>query len=165
LKRLLWIFPAVVLLVTGCFALTGGARFVLHDDVGRIAKGTGLRLSGCELIVFRDEHGGFHGDGEAYGKVKCGASVLEQIDASAAWHEYPMPEAFGAHLRQYPCSFDLSEALDAGDRWFVYDEQSEGDARYSPDGILYDDARHSSNYRAAVYDADAHVLWYFEKDT
>lgn len=164
MKKWLLGFAAVLLAISALFSLTGGALFALHDDVGRIANGAGLQLSGCELIVFRDEHGGFHGDGEAYGKLKCDASVLEQIDASDVWHEYPMPEAFDAHLRHYPCIFDLGEALDAGDRWFVYDGQSEGDARYSPDGILYG-GRFSANYRVAVYDSDSYRLWYFEKDT
>lgn len=164
MMKLLSVFLAGILLALCAGSLGGGMYFSGRDDMDHMANVIGVSLSGCETEVYRDDHTGFHGDGEAYGRVSCDADTLRDVEANAAWHAYPMDPEFERHLRTHPMYFDLSDALDAGDWWFVLDRQAEGDARYSPDGILYG-ARASHNYCVAIYDSDEHMLWYYEYDS
>lgn len=134
------------------------------DRLDYVAQHIELDLTGCNQRSYSDTHGGFHGDGEAYGVFLCDADTPEQISASDGWWTCPMPEAFALHLQNHTLEVNLTAALAAADHWYLLDEQSEGEARRSPDGIL-SGKRYSHNYKVALYDEDSSLLYFYELDT
>jgi len=155
----------LVLMFTGVIVVNlvfGGGE--PGDRLAYVARCVELDLTGCAQQSYSDTHGGFHGDGEACGVFLCDADTPEQISASDGWQPCPMPEDFARHLQNHTFDADLTEALASADFWYLLDEQSEGAAHRSPDGILSGE-RYSHNYKVALYDTDASLLYFYELDT
>lgn len=135
-----------------------------QTDLEYVSSIVGIDLPQPIQESYTDLHGGFHGDGEAFGVYQFDAEaheeILKTIQSSTHWYEYPLSDDLQTRL-YLDC--DSMPTLEDG-YWFVYDQQSEGETAYS-DAMLNDPSRYSFNYKASLYDSETCTLYFFELDT
>lgn len=140
-----------------------------------IEKQISIEIPNVLNIEYMDDHGGFHGDGERFAKIKFddnnGLKLLSQIDKSEKWNKMPLTDnlnliMYGGVKNDIEYSYNIAEkfgipAIKNG-YWYFNDRHSKS---ISPenDTELFD--RHSFNFTLSMFDADDNVLYYFEFDT
>ena len=174
-QRILSIMAALALLLTACGG--GSARSVQEE----VAVTLGLDLSGCEVVSSWDDHGGFHGDGTAFARIKFSDSqVLEQIQKSGQWKAFPLDETVQALVYGVTEQTGTEETgiavyqtgpyLTDDDNNLLIPEIQEGyyrlidrhpEAEEGTD-ILH---RYSFNFTLGIYDTETNTLYFFQLDT
>lgn len=121
----------------GILSINGTAVSVSGEDVEiltEIAVELGTTILNGELVEYADTHGGFHGDGETFAKIRCEVEIPD----SGFWHSLPLPEEL---TRQ-----SAIPAVENGG-YFFHDRHSES-ADPADSGALWE--RASVNYTLAV---------------
>ncbi|MBQ2663259.1 MAG: hypothetical protein IJH36_10765 [Clostridia bacterium] len=118
-----------------------------------------------------DNHGGFHGDGEAYRIFDCSKNRDKALEVVSLWEPLPLSEnleliMYGGERngRSYGLTLANKAHMPKIEHGFYkfYDRHSEARDRDS-DSELFN--RYSYNFSLAVYDTDTDRLYYFVFDT
>lgn len=115
----------------------------------------------------KDNHGGFHGDGESLAKIYFSENqakkFIEKIEKNEHWRELPMTETLQGYAN-YSYYEGMEIPFVENGYWFVLDRHSKATNKYDENGI-FEEGRYSRNYSVAVFDTDANILYYSEEDT
>lgn len=164
------------ILVIGTLLLTiiiSGCSIETNQDY--ISEQINIEIPDVINIEYKDDHGGFHGDGEKFAKIvfdnKNGLDILSQIEKSNRWNKLPLTEnlnliMYGGVKDNVEYSYNLAEKSEIPEiksgYWYFIDRHSE--SMYpEKDNELFD--RHSFNFTIAMYDTNNNTLYYFEFDT
>lgn len=141
----------------------------------RVGQALGLALDTATILSEQDDHGGFHGDGQTFIALQLAENSLPaDLEDRAGWAELPLDrdaavllygeETETASLGPYLHDDAGNPLLPPVTRgyWYFQDRQAAQGEGYSAEGVL---GRPSMNWTAAVYDADAGILYYMELDT
>ena len=170
LKKRTLCLLAVALLLTACKAES--ATF------STLSRQLGIQIPNGQILAEQDSHGGFHGDGETFIKIKFSEeeaeSLTSEMKSSPGWHMLPLTENLSTILYGYesdvfscsPMACDdngnlLIPAISNG-YWFFMDRHPES-TDPSDDSDIF--SRYSYNFTLAVYDMDQRILYYFKMDT
>ncbi len=122
---------------------------------------------------YEDSHGGFHGDGDTFAKVRLIGKSAEKviIEIKDKWKPLPLSEnlnliMYGGIKDNIEYSYNLAEKfqiphIEHG-YWYFIDRHSKSAETYY-DANLFE--RNSINFTLALYDADTSILYYLELDT
>ena len=151
-------------------ALTdGNPDWKLLTDIGRKLD---LELTLATLEEYRDTHGGFHGDGETFARIRltedaAGEAVSRMLHGGPWWKALPLTEELDRVLygtgTEPPLFHDengdpLLPEIKKG-WYFFYDQQ--GDP-YIEESLF---SRPSFNFSLAIFDKETGMLYYFDLDT
>ena len=174
MKKQIILSIMAALLLTACGG--GSARSVQEE----VAVTLGLDLSGCEVVLSWDDHGGFHGDGTAFAELKCsGGGVVDQIMEDSDWKAFPLDRMARA------LAYGVTERTGTEETGITvyqtgpYLTDGEGDPlapeiragfyrlidRHAQAGETDLLSRASLNFTLALYDTDTDTFYYFEMDT
>lgn len=122
----------------------------------------GVDLTAGTVEERYDDHGGFHGDGRTYTRIRFDAAAGERltkaIGENAAWQSLPLPDGMGkAAKNALPPKEGFPFPLLAQSGSYLLIDRQGGDT-----DVL---TRASSNYSLALYDAQEGVLYYVALDT
>lgn len=135
---------------------------VSGEDVSLIADIShtlATEISQGQVLEHWDDHGGFHGDGSTFVKIKAAV----QIPETKYWHPLPAPENIAKALSFCRDEKDLREIPEvANGYWFFQDRHIQS---MYPASYAAIHQRSSWNFTLAVYDTDTEMLYYFEFDT
>ncbi len=141
-----------------------------------ISNHLGVSVGDGIIETYTDNHGGFHGDGEAYAKVSFSDdSFYDLIRENPEWHNLPLPQTLKVIV--------YGGKLDSGESWAPFIEDKYGCPllpdvyngyyffkdrhRESTDekdsSIIFD--RYSMNFTMAIYDSDTKTLYFYGIDT
>lgn len=120
---------------------------------------------------YQDSHGGFHGDGLAFGQIVFsaadGADIAAMLSSRESWQPFPISENLTALL--YGDVERQSILTDTGilpeiqeGYWYFYDRFPQSTDRSSDRELL---SRAAYNFTAALYDVQQYTLYYIEFDT
>jgi len=124
-------------------------------------------------IEYEDSHGGFHGDGGTYAKIKLDGKGTEKaiLEIKNSWKSLPLSEnlsliMYGGMRDNIEYIYNLADEFKIphieNGYWLFIDRHSKSINNYD-DTDLFN--RHSFNFTLALYDADENVLYYIEFDT
>lgn len=135
-----------------------------------ISNELGIDASSGNEIFYFDNHGGFHGDGTTYIALSFPDNkVLEQIEASAQWDDFPLDET--AKTLVYGISDEISRIgpfLNVGNGNPLAPEIQNGyylliDRHRDKETDILN--RSSFNFTLGIYDTDTDTLYYCKFDT
>lgn len=156
MKKLLVLTLVLLLFLGGC-----------SDETDNISGTLGTDVSGGEVLISEDSHGGFHGDGETYMVLQFRDETQFSVPESPFWHALPLTE----NLRSVLYGNNIMLTDDAGNPrvpeiengfYFFCDRHSESTDPTDDAGLF---SRSSLNFTLAVYDSDTCTLYYYEQDT
>lgn len=143
-------------------SIDGIAYQVTGEDAALIADIShtlGAEISQGQVLEHWDDHGGFHGDGSTFVKIKAAV----QIPESKFWHPLPAPENIAKALSFCKDDNGLREIPEVENGfWFFRDRHTQS---MDPASCAAIHQRGSWNFTLAVYDTDTGTLYYFEFDT
>ena len=156
---------ALTVLFAVCLTACGS-----QNSAKDVSTALSIDVSSGKEVQFRDNHGGFHGDGTKYVVLEFSEDkVLEQIQDNSAWIALPLDETAAALV--YGVTEGTSQVGP-----FLKDEN--GDVLFPKieNGYYLLIDRHSQteenilerasfNFTLAIYDADTNKLHYCEFDT
>lgn len=145
--------------IVSLFALTSCEKFFVTQQYSKI---TGVNLNGGKVVVYKDDHGGFLGDGLLYCEVKYkNNQVEERIAESNMFKALPFTQGLNEFFYgDFSTIANLPE-IENGYYYFK-DKHSESTNPYD-DGNLT--KRVSFNFITLVYDNDLDKLYIVEFDT
>ncbi len=156
----------VILNIGGC----------MHPNpLGKISRALQVDVTRGTVISESDDHGGFHGDGQAFMKIQFSDSkCIDEIKKSPVWKTLPMTDTVSVlvygleseDIRMEPMVKDqtgkpLLPNVKNGYYCFM-DRFSQGEGKYDDTEVM---SRAAFNFTLAVYDADTSILYYVELDT
>ncbi|MBO5328889.1 MAG: hypothetical protein J6B04_06925 [Clostridia bacterium] len=162
------------LLILCIYSLTACTSTATEHEI--ISKDLGVDVSKGQVQIYRDDHGGFHGDGETYAKITFSdESFYNAIQNNAEWARLPLTQILTVVV--------YGGTLPNGDSWesFIKDEDDKllipsiSDGYYffkdrhieskseKEDSPIFD--RYSMNFTLAIYDSQSKVLYFYEIDT
>ena len=177
MKKILFFITVMIAIfaITSCSAIEW-LLFPTATEEEIIAEKIGQSISGGEITVFEDSHGGFHGDGALYAEVKFPDSSFSDR-VSLEWKPLPLGTELrivcygGTDKNGYSCAPHIRDVegnaripqIEDGYYYFIDNYTAERVAdRYDESEFLY---RSSFNYTLAIYDSDTKILYVFEYDT
>lgn len=135
---------------------------------------SGIDVSSGAILEYEDTHGGFHGDGRTYAKIKFSDdSCLEGIKENDNWKSLPLTENVEAlvygiengNVKVGPFIQNDGEGIfpviENGYYYFEDRQADEGD-KFNDSEVL---KRPSINVSIAIYDEDSDILYFCEFDT
>ena len=149
MKRIVCIltFLAIILCFSSCdLILSFYAPESLKD---RAEAHLGIELDDATVIEEWDNHGGFHGDGEAFVKLLCPDGFENKL--TAEWKTLPLE----------------GEAYTYFYEWggvFLHYETGEKLIPEIKDGYWYFKSTGASNWDFAIFDCEENILYYYEFD-
>ena len=175
-----WTFGALMCALWLALAACGG-RSVQEWISDTIAEELGLSVQGGQILSADDDHGGFHGDGTAFARIKFSDSqMLEQIQKSGQWKAFPLDETVQALVYGVTEQTGTEETgiavyqtgpyLTDDDNNLLIPEIQEGyyrlidrhpEAEEGTD-ILH---RYAFNFTLGIYDTETNTLYFFQLDT
>ena len=97
LKKRTLCLLAVALLLTACKAESSA--------FSTLTRQLGIQIPNGEILAEQDSHGGFHGDGETFIKIKFSEeeaeSLTSEMKSSPGWHMLPLTENLSTILYGY----------------------------------------------------------------
>lgn len=141
----------------------------------RVGRALGLALDTATVLTEQDDHGGFHGDGQTFIALQLVENSLPaDLPDRAGWAALPLDHnaavllygettetaSRGPYLHDEAGNPLLPPV--AHGYWYFQDRQAAQGEKLSAEAVL---GRPSMNWTAAVYDADARILYYMELDT
>ncbi|MBP3701038.1 MAG: hypothetical protein J6I64_04055 [Lachnospiraceae bacterium] len=172
MKRKRWYGITVIVIVCAILGLV----LMKRNDKNRAAKWIEINLPAHEEMMYLDNHGGFHGDGETvmiltFSK-QADEKLRERMEASSVWQTFPMTTnlhrcIYGSKepaITYVSCVQQTKFPEITNGYWFFLDRQADEESldRYRDDQLL---SRPSMNCVAALYDADTRTLYYWKFDT
>lgn len=168
-SRFVWILLMGALLAAILLLAIFGKKTVQQT----LSEELGVDVTAGRLLYQADDHGGFHGDGTTYIILQFQEEDFVQELKAAQWQRLPLEETAeillyghtednttqGPYL-QLPEEMDLPEIRNGF--WFFRDDHPDAQAGQPLRTVL---ERSSVNFTAALYDADAHILYYVAQDT
>lgn len=146
----------IILFLTGC-------SLERKAYIGRVID---VNIDSCNIEFQRDTHGGFLGDGDYFGKLKCS----NNLDLSSNWKLLPLSSSIQEVLEMSMCN--QSDCLNFFERnhvseitngyYYFYDRHSESINPYSDIDL---NNRSSYNFSLAIYDIDNNIIYFYEFDT
>ena len=156
----------VVLLISGCSA---------ESNQAYMEKQLNIELPDSLGIEHEDDHGGFHGDGERFAKIKFdkvnGLDFLSQIEQNSEWNKMPLSEnltliMYGGNRNNIDYAYNLAEEAGIPEikngYWYFTDRHSHSTDRKDTTELL---DRYSLNFTLAMYDENDNILYFYELDT
>ncbi len=141
------------------------------STIKHIQKKINLDITNCNIETDKDEHGGFHGDGDYFVKAQCQDDFDNEIKKTGLWKELPLTEnleliMYGGKKDDVTYVYELANnagipKIENGYYYFI-DRHTESQNKYS-DLDLFN--RYSFNFTIALYDNDTNILYYYEFDT
>lgn len=138
------------------------------DPVRLVEEQLGEALPKGEVLETLETHGGFHGDGMTFIKLRLEDDISGQLADTAFWHPLPLSETMEIALYgkegQGPYLGGDGVSLPVVEQGFYYfcDRHSEALDPADDAGLI---SRGSLNYTAAIYDSDTRMLYYLKIDT
>ena len=124
----------------------------------------------CELETLRDTHGGFHGDGEYFSKIKC--EKIKSDDLSDIWVKYPLSEQLDIATNMEQCDskncksiyekYGIPTNIAKGYYYFTDRHPDNYSDRHNDVNV---NNRASYNYSLAILDLENSTIYYYELDT
>lgn len=140
-----------------------------------IEKQINIKIPDILDIESMDSHGGFHGDGKKFIKIKFNdenaLKFLSQLKQDNKWNEMPLSEnlnliMYGGIKNNFEYGDRFAEKLGIPEikngYWYFIDRHSKS---INPDEDTELLNRYSVNFALAMYDADNNILYFFELDT
>ena len=158
MKKVL-ILLVMILLLSGCSKT---------DKTEKVLKELGIDDE-CTLEKVRNTHGGFHGDGEYFSKIKCDS--IEEEELSDKWKKYPLSDELDMATNMDQC--DSNDCKSIYEKYnipknistaFYYFKDRHPDARNEYSDVNVNN-RASYNYTIAILDVDNSTIYYYELDT
>ena len=146
-----------------------------ENVLSEISKTIGVNVSAGKVISESDSHGGFHGDGDRVIAIQFSdTSFSDQIKDNEEWNVMPLTEnltalVYGLHTE----NSSIGPMIHDGDNVPVIPEIENGyyyfrdrhDQSTDPKDDTNVLSRASYNFSIVIFDADANMLYYMEKDT
>lgn len=136
-----------------------------------IKKEINLDISSCNILLDKDTHGGFLGDGERIVKADCSDSYKDILSQITNWNELPLSRnlkliMYGGYKGDMYYGYELAEKngipkIENGYYLFIDRHDSVTDEHSDKD--LF--SRYSFNFTIAFYDLDTNYFYYYEFDT
>jgi hypothetical protein len=154
----------IISLLLGCSLLGCNSQVAPPDDIGRICEMLRLaRFSDAEIVESIDDHGGFHGDGEYWAKLRISdATALKLLSAAETGTDWKPLSGIG-DLRLLPLDSRLPLNSPSG-IYFFRDFQPEWYPEYESNNRPPHD-RNSYNFVFAVFDPETKQLFVYNLDT
>lgn len=118
-------------------------------------------------VEYKDNHGGFHGDGECLVKVyfskEQAQKFKEKIERNSHWKQLPMSDRFRNQLI-LGIEKEMEIPVIKNGYYYFLDRHSQADDKYNP-YEMDEEFRGSWNYTVAVFDTDENILYFYELDT
>ena len=168
MKRCWIIVVLCICFLTACMGTVTEHEFISNE--------LGIDVSSGAIQTYSDTHGGFLGDGDSFAVLTFeNEDVYETIKNSDEWSPLPLTDNLSIVL--------YGGTMDDGHSRSSFFEDENGDPLVPPisNGYYFfedrhyeskdrkDDSqlfeRHSSNFTVAVYDADAHTLYFCAWDS
>lgn len=164
MKRVLGVIftAALMLCCVGC-----GKKATAINQAGITL---GISVEGGIVEEHADTHGGFHGDGMTYSRIRFeDKTFAKKAAVDPHWNALPMTENLSTLIwgDGFTSIFDDTEGNPLIPRikdglYYFYDRHSESTDRYSDKDL---NNRASYNFDAAVYDSENNVLYFIKFDT
>ena len=139
---------AFLLLFSGCGCL--GAFDEEAKMKNKVENNLGVSVEGAAVVEYWDNHGGFHGDGEAFVKLSCEEDFEKGLDLK--WRSLPLE---GEAYRYFYEWGGLFEHPETGERVIPEIEN----------GYWYFESTGAMNWIFALYDCDENILYFYEYDS
>ena len=168
MKRIFCLLMSFILVF--CFSGCSGTD-------SKLEKHLELDFPDITEISEKDTHGGFHGDGELFIKIKFKDNSLEE--QLKEWKQFPLTENLEKAV--YGCTENIGEDEEITFASLFSDENGISKIPQIENGYYYfydrysestdpeDDSelfsRYSWNFSLAIYDCDNSTLYYMELDT
>ncbi len=139
----------------------------------QISKSLKIEIPAALIIEYEDSHGGFHGDGSTYAKIKLDGKGTEKaiLEIKKSWKSLPLSEnlsliMYGGMRDNIEYIYNFADKFKIphieNGYWLFIDRHSKSINNYD-DTDLFN--RNSFNFTLALYDADEKILYYIEFDT
>lgn len=128
----------------------------------QVSQELSLELPPSDVEFYEDTHGGFHGDGTTYIRLKFYDGALpENFWYDVHWHPLPLTENLAWQAPQI--NGEAACALEVQTGWYYFrDRHSEAEHDWGDAPIM---DRFSQNFTLAVYDTDTQTLHFLKMDT
>ena len=152
-----WLMLAAILL-----SLTGCAR----SELSRLSDTLGVDLTSGIVEASFDDHGGFHGDGTTFLKIRFSA-FPEEIRESKEWCQLPLTDHLKSFVEATSSLFSDNDGncylpvVEHG--YYCYIDRHYESTDPKDDSELMH--RYSFNVTLAVFDSDTNTLYYIKLDT
>lgn len=128
-------------------------------QIAEISHTLGAEIKDGVLLEHQDTHGGFHGDGSTFVKIRGKVTIPD----SRFWHDLPAPEEIIHTLSlRGNTAPEYSAAAVKNGKWFFLDRHTQS---MDPASFSSIHQRGSWNFTLAVWDETTETLTYFEFDT
>lgn len=157
------------------YLLTGCENSDTTTTSKHISDSIGIKLPTNAKIEYNDSHGGLHGDGLFYAKVKFinneEEDLIKDILSTKGWNNTPIDETLSLMLyggEKDGISYGYNLAEQAGipkvsSGYWKFIDRYDGAVNSSDTSELMN--RNSFNFTVAIFDEDTNVLYFFEFDT
>lgn len=158
----------IVYLLTGCENSDTTINKHISNEIG-------ITMSTNSKVEYNDSHGGFHGDGLFYAKVKFSndeeEDFIKNILETKEWNETPIDEnvsfmLYGGEKDGISYGYNLAEQAGipkVTSGYWLFIDRYDGVTDSSDTSELF--SRSSLNFTVAIYDEDTNVLYFIEYDT
>lgn len=139
-------------------------------DDRQISKSLGIKMPDDSIIECVDTHGGFHGDGDTYLKIKLDGKGTEKAILKIKNNWRPLPLSENLNLIMYGgVRDDVEYVYNLADKfkiphiengyWLYIDRHSKGIVSHN-DRDLFN--RSSFNFTLALFDPDENMIYYID---
>lgn len=146
---------------------------IKFPDDRQISKSLGIKLPDDTIIECVDTHGGFHGDGDTYAKIKLDGKGTEKaiLEIKNNWRLLPLSEnlsliMYGGMRDNIEYTYMLADEFEVphieNGYWLFIDRHSKSINSHD-DRDLFN--RNSFNFTLALFDPDENMIYYIEFDT
>lgn len=163
--RVILISLLAVLLAFGLFFVKKGDGVLREDDAYavQIAEALEIEIPEGSTCLRADTHGGFQGDGETFALV----TLTKAPAGLEGWPSLPIPDELRPYALGELVVDGLGNHMEAAAEarngyYFFRDRFAE---KYPEQATASLSDRPAQNYTAAVYDADAGLLYFYQLDT
>lgn len=136
------------------FALTGCVSLTKNNILKKIE----IESANCKIEKDIDTHGGFHGDGDHFAKIKC--SDLNYKELANNWKKLPLSDELNYVMKNVYEKYSIPH-ITSGYYYFL-DRHSESKNKYDDTDL---NNRTSWNFTLALMDIDTNIIYYDELDT
>jgi len=169
-KFFIYLLLCLSMLLSTCEADT-----VQTFPIDQISEDLGVSVESGTVLGNWDTHGGWLGDGDSFVKISFSAEqgerLIGQIQDSTYWKPFPLTDNLTAALYGNSPHGFLIFKNDEGDPllppirngYYFFEDRFSESTDPADDSDLY--KRGAFNFTLAVYNLDAHVLYYLRFDT
>ena len=130
-------------------------------------------VSGCNIEIDNDGHGGFLGDGDYYVKLDCSNDYVNINNQIKEWKQLPLTNNLDYMMYDREDTENITYVGDGianvlgipkiKNGYYKFIDRHREAVDPTNDSALFD--RYSYNFTLALYDLDTNILYYYELDT